>query len=239
MKFPGRVDLYLLAERLTNLLGISPFEFIAKLLVLFTAMPVHEYSHAAMAVRLGDETPLRQGRLTLNPFVHLSALGSIALIFLGFGWANPVMIDTRNFKRPKRDMALTSIAGPISNIFMAFLALVGVKLIIGLNPSIRETSAAYVFLVMLSYMMQINLWLAVFNLLPVPPLDGSKILAVLLPNRVYNSLLRYERVLSIILVVLLISGILYVPLYWLSDSVSAMLDFITRPIDWLTGMLRG
>jgi Zn-dependent protease len=218
------------------------FDLLIRVFVLFTAMPVHEFAHAAAAVRLGDDTPIKEGRYTLNPFAHLSLLGSLALLFLRFGWAKPVRVDMDNFKRPKRDMAIVSLMGPVSNILLALLALIFLKLLAGFTPGIYMNNAGSRLItlleyavILLSYVIEINLLLAVFNLLPIPPLDGSKVLAVLLPYRAYNLLMRYEGVVTVVLLLLLYTGYLFTPLNIISAWIKEALHFITTPIDWMFG----
>lgn len=207
--------------------------FFVRALVLFTAMPVHECAHGLAADKLGDETPRLQGRLTLNPFAHLDLTGSLLLFFTGFGWARPVEVDMRNFKRPRRDMALTSLAGPLSNILMALFVLIVYKLLMGFVPALRTGVYADAVTTILGTMIVINIGLAVFNLLPVPPLDGSKIFGVLLPQKLYWGMLRYQQVISLVIMLLLFSRVLSGPLSVATSAVFYALDFITRPINLL------
>jgi Zn-dependent protease len=215
-----------------SLNNLELLDIIARLLVLVLAMPVHEYSHAAMAVRLGDDTPIRQGRLTLNPVAHLSLIGSIALMFMGFGWAKPVMVDMRNLKSPKRDMALISIMGPLANILAALAVLVFYRILLGVFGS-PQTDAANSFFLILIYMILINLTLAVFNLMPIPPLDGSKVLGAFLPDRYYRVLIRREGIIIVAVLVLLYTGMLTGPIGFLRDLLLRFLLWITMPIELL------
>ena len=215
---------------LQNLDLVSIFVRIA---VLLTAMPVHEFAHAAMAIRLGDDTPVRQGRNTLSPFAHLSLMGSIALLVFGFGWAKPVQVSNRNFKHPRRDMALVALMGPVSNILLALVCIILDKIMTGFVPSAWGGTLNLI----LSYAISINLMLAVFNLLPVPPLDGSKILGAILPPKAYFFFARHEGVISVVLLVLMYLGVLTLPLYILSALLEALLNFITIPVDKLVAFL--
>lgn len=208
--------------------------FFPRAVMLFAAFPVHECAHGLVAARLGDDTPEKQGRLTLNPFAHLDPIGSVMLLFLGFGWGKSVEIDMRNFKHPRRDMALSALAGPASNIVMAFVFLAVEKIIFGFWPGRSWNALADTIDTFLSAIIFINIILAVFNLLPIPPLDGSKIMGLLLPEKLYWGMLRYQRQISLIVILLLVfTKVLSGPLTWLAIRVYSVLDFLTRPIDLL------
>lgn len=140
---------------------------------LIVAATVHEFAHAYVADRLGDPTPRNQGRLTLNPLAHLDPLGSVLILLVGFGWAKPVQINPSNFRDWRRDSMLVAVAGPLANVTMLFALGVPFKLgLLGFSAPLEQ---------ILLTTIQINAMLAVFNLLPIPPLDGSKILMGLLP----------------------------------------------------------
>ncbi len=209
------------------------FDFLVRALVLFTAMPLHEYAHGYVAVKLGDDTPREQGRLTLNPFAHLDYAGSLLLFFTGFGWAKPVMVDARNFKRPRLGMALTALAGPVSNTLMSLIMLIALKILLIAEPGGSMFRVASMLAQILYTIVMINTSLAVFNLLPVPPLDGSKIFGVLLPEKLYYAMMRYQHVISIALMLLLFFGFLSMPLMWLTGRLLIVLDALTFPIELL------
>lgn len=157
-----------------ELLSQSPAAFFVWLIALTTAVTIHEFSHAFAADRLGDPTPRINGRLTLNPLAHLDPIGTIALLLVHIGWGKPVPIDPFNLRRPRRDAALISLAGPASNLGLAALLSLLLKLS---SPLISQ------FLnFLIPPIIILNIALAIFNLLPVPPLDGSKILFGLLPR---------------------------------------------------------
>lgn len=216
------------------------FTYMVRVIVLFTAIPIHECAHGYVANKLGDDTAYHQGRITLNPFVHLDMMGTILLILTGFGWAKPVQVNTRRFEHPRRDMALTALAGPASNVLMALVLLIAYKVLWGfaLAPAMRNTgSVVSVLIQMLWIMISVNLSLAVFNLLPVPPLDGSKIFGAVLPDKYYYFMMQYERYVFIVLLVLLYTGILSTPLSWLVRLLYWLLDLITYPVSLLAGFL--
>lgn len=156
---------------------------IARVIVLLIAFTVHELAHALTADYLGDPTPRRMGRITLNPLKHLDPFGTIMLIIAGFGWAKPVMVNPMNMRgNPRTSMAIVAIAGPLSNLVLAGIAAIFFRLdLVDLNSLVMGNASALSFANLLVQFLYINLALAFFNLLPVPPLDGSKILFAILP----------------------------------------------------------
>ena len=169
----------------------------------------HELSHGYVAWRLGDDTAKRSGRLSLNPIKHLDPIGLLMMLVFHVGWAKPVPIDMRKFKNPKRGMAITAAAGPLSNVLMSvlFLFLYGLVYM----PLGRSRVGLYV-LEMLQLTATIGIGLAVFNCLPVPPLDGSKVLFSLMSDESYRKLMRYERYGGILIMLLVFTGLLGKPL---------------------------
>ena len=162
-----------------------------RVLAVLLCLTVHETCHGLAAYALGDPTAKASHRLSLNPLRHIDWLGLAAMVFLGFGWARPVPVDPRYFRRPKEGMALTALAGPVSNFLLAALALWGVRFM--LNAPGGGGGFDTWFLSFLLELAILSIGLGVFNLIPIPPLDGSKVLFALLPDRAYMTLMRYER----------------------------------------------
>ena len=186
--------------------------YLIRALVTLVAIPFHEAGHALAAWLLGDPTAKREGRLSLNPFRHFDLMGTLCMVLAGVGWAKPVSTDPRNFKNPKAGMALTALAGPASNVLLAlvFLFLYGLLY--------RALYSVQFLLDMIWLTAYISLALAIFNIIPVSPLDGSKVLFALLPDAAYAKLMRYERYGMILLLVLVASGVLGKPLTTVTEA---------------------
>ncbi|MBQ3726154.1 MAG: site-2 protease family protein [Selenomonadaceae bacterium] len=174
------------------------------------AMVIHEYSHARVADALGDFTPRMQGRLTLNPAAHVDPLGLAMLFLVHFGWAKPVQINPMNFSNPRRDDILVSLAGPASNLITSFVALIVLVLLAKLDFPLSEG-----LLVVFNLIIVYNINFAIFNMLPIPPLDGSHILRNLLPYemaRAYAQLERYSFIFLLIILMTPVLSYIFVPL---------------------------
>ncbi len=158
------------------MLNLSPAELVQVVIIVVMSLTVHEFAHSLVTIRLGDDTPRRQGRLTLNPLAHIDLVGFILLVVVGFGWAKPVQINTANLKKPRRDEILIALAGPFSNLLFAAVAVI----IIGATRPFNDRGSPTGFGDFLFLLAQINVSLAVFNMIPIPPLDGSHLVTAFL-----------------------------------------------------------
>jgi len=188
------------------------------------AIVCHELSHDLVSYILGDPTPKQEKRLSLNPLRHLDPVGTICLIFFRFGWAKPVHIDPRNYRNPRLGMVFVALAGPLMNFIIAFIS--GFLYI----ASIKYFNAPNWIITFLSYLILINSGLGIFNLIPFPPLDGSKIIGALIPEKYYYTYLRYESFGIIILLVLLTTGVFDNFLY---TMLNGLVNTIMKATSWI------
>ena len=186
----------------------------------------HETCHGLAAYKLGDNTAKRMGRLSLNPLKHVDLMGLIMMALFRFGWAKPVPVNMRNFKNPKAGMALTALAGPVSNVVLAYAAVVLCNFVMFLADRLGSTWLLLALAQFFVYVEIISAGLAVFNVFPIPPLDGSKVLFALLSDRAYDRLMRYEKYGMGLLMALLVTGAIDRPL-------GAMRDWL---LTWLNSL---
>ncbi|MBQ8546667.1 MAG: site-2 protease family protein [Clostridia bacterium] len=205
-------------------------ELLLRLPVVIIALVVHECAHGFIAYKLGDPTAKRMGRLTLNPLKHIDPLGAICMLLFRFGWAKPVPINPMYFKNPKVGMALSSLAGPVSNVILSFIGTFLYVLSIRLGNLILISTGITALYTPLMYVCQffaifaiLNMSLAIFNLIPLPPLDGSRILSIFLPQKAYFAMMRYERHIGIgFMIVLLVDS------YFLGGYITWALSFVVN-----------
>lgn len=202
-------------------------EILISIPCVLLSIVIHEVSHGYTAYKMGDPTARNFGRLSLNPLKHIDPIGAICMLFFHFGWARPVPINSRNFRNPKRGMALTALAGPVSNLILAFLGMLSFYALIALYSLFPESyEMADIICKFLAYVLVffqmatiMNVSFAVFNFIPVPPLDGSRILYTFLPPKYYFGVMKYERYIAIAIMVLLYIGFLDMPLAFTRDII--------------------
>lgn len=212
--------------------------YILSALAAIIILTVHEYSHGYAAHKLGDDTASVLGRLTLNPIKHIDPIGAICMLLFHFGWAKPVPVDLRKLKRPRRDFAIVAVAGPLSNLILAFVT--SLFVVLAYNFAITTTPGneftknlitvgynfLYIFLVM-------NIGIAIFNLIPLPPLDGSRILGLILPPKLYYKILKHERTIYLIFITWLLLGSA-VSRFLLSIPIISKNPTLSSVIEWLS-----
>lgn len=208
--------------------GASPRDILIQLLltlpIILMSLTLHECAHGWVAMKCGDRTASNLGRLSINPIKHLDPIGFLCMLLFGFGWAKPVPINSRNFRKPRRDIALTAAAGPCMNLAVSFVMVLVQAIfvrIVGIEK-IAEVTWMYVLYLFLYLFVEMNAFLAIFNLIPIPPFDGSRIIHVFMPAKWYFKLQKSERVIQIIILILFWVdpfGIFSGCLTWLTNNV--------------------
>ncbi len=220
---------------------ITVVSYLINIPIVLLALSAHECAHGYAAYKMGDRTAKNLGRLTLNPFKHLDLMGALCMVLFRFGWAKPVPVNARNFRNPKWGMAITALAGPLTNFLMSFLGallyrIAAVLLFPVMQGTTVGTTTYWLVMLVLTFLQMfaiLNLSLAIFNLIPIPPFDGSRIAFVLLPDKWYFRIMKYEQYLMIALLVLLA-----VSRYagWPSP-ISTVVDWVLRGFDWLFDLI--
>jgi len=202
--------------------------FLLQIPIVLLSLSAHEAAHGYIAYKMGDPTARNLGRLTLNPLKHLDPIGTICMLLAGYGWAKPVPINTRNFHNPKKGMALTALAGPMSNLLLAviFNLLRAVFLVASFYlPTGEKTELLMTIINTFFYWgVYMNISLAVFNLIPIPPFDGSRIFLSFLPPKMYFGIMKYERYILIGTLALLYLGVLSFPITFITEGIIALFD---------------
>ena len=209
------------------MLNLDLFTIVVRIIVLFVTIPVHEAAHAWTADRLGDPTARYRGRLTLNPMAHFDPMGAVAMVVTGIGWAKPVPINPLNFDDRKKGMAISAAAGPISNLLLATVSLIISKILLFIGFATGFGTVMSTLYTIFSTMTTINVSLAIFNLMPFPPFDGSRIFNYFLSDKWYFKIMEHEQQIFTAVFLLLVLGVFDAPLSFLSGAVLRILNKLT------------
>lgn len=217
-------------------------QIITKILIIFLVLPIHECAHAWAAHKMGDETAAYSGRLTLNPLAHIDILGALCLLITGFGWAKPVPINPLKFKKQRFGIAITAAAGPLSNLAVSFIAMIIYRIVLSLPggsgyflSSAGDITGGFVILYILQFFILVNIGLAIFNLIPIPPLDGSKIISYFTSAKLDRWIYEHQLIVNAVFFAVIITGILSKPLNIIGGYVYDLFWFITNFIPKLMG----
>ncbi len=216
-----------LSEFLNHMDWDGLIALLLRLAAVLICIMIHEISHGLSAYWLGDPTAKMQHRLSLNPLRHIDPFGALMMLLVGFGWAKPVPVDMRYFKKPKSGMAITALAGPISNFVLAYMMLLIAYTVLALAGT-ATSEFVWGIIDFCTLTASLSVGLGVFNLIPFPPLDGSKVLGAFLPDRVYYKILRYEFAGTLVLMALLWLGVLDTPLYAVRSWITEKLLYLAQ-----------
>ncbi len=205
--------------------------FLYTLPALLISLSIHEFAHAWVAYKQGDYTQKIRGRLTLDPFKHIDPIGFLCIVLCGVGWGKPVMVDDRNFKNSRRGTMLTALAGPLSNLLLAVLLTIVLKVLImfGVFGNLAANSVGNIFLQMILYTIEFNIIFGIFNLIPLPPLDGSKVLAYFLPRSLRGIMYTLERYSFVIILIIFFTNIT-------SYIITPAYNAILKLLEWIINL---
>ena len=205
--------------------------FLYTLPALLISLSIHEFAHAWVAYKQGDYTQKIRGRLTLDPFKHIDPIGFLCIVLCGVGWGKPVMVDDRNFKNSRRGTMLTALAGPLSNLLLAVLLTIVLKVLImfGVFGNLAANSVGNIFLQMILYTIEFNIIFGIFNLIPLPPLDGSKVLSYFLPRSLRGIMYTLEKYSFVIILIIFFTNIT-------SYIITPAYNAILKLLEWIINL---
>lgn len=216
-------------------------EIFVCLMIILVVIPFHECAHGWVAKALGDPTPDKSGRLTLNPMLHVDAMGALSVVLFGFGWGRPIPVNPFRCTKvkPRAATALIALAGPVSNLLIAYIVVIAEKIILYSNTEVLasgiECTEFYLYYAA-ARIVSVSIYFAVFNLLPVPPFDGARFFMVFLPTKLFIRIMKYERVIMTVIMLLFVFGVFSVPMAFLSSWISKGLFYATGYVEFFMGV---
>ena len=203
-------------------------QFVMRLLFLVTAVPVHRVAKAYMSYRLGDPTAKNKGMLTLNPLVHIDPMGALMIMFLGFGWGKELPTNPFYYRNRKRDTAMVAVSGPLANLALAFVIMGVMRIVVMLQSMFGFLSAEHMLILvsLLNYLVSLNIWYAIFNLIPLPPMGGFAVLRLFISDKVAYTIMQYQQYIMIGLLIGLYTGILSGPIQFVSNLIYGLFNLL-------------
>lgn len=221
--------------------ALTVVEIFVSLMIILVVIPLHECAHGWVAKALGDPTPDKSGRLSLNPMLHVDVMGALSVVLFGFGWGKPIPVNPFRCDKVKPRVAnlLIALAGPLSNLLIAYVVMIAEKIILYSNAELlasgRECTEFYLYYAA-ARIVSVSIYFAVFNLLPVPPFDGARIFMTFLPTKLFMRIMKYERAIMTVIMLMFVFGVFSVPMAFVSNWISKGLSYATGYVEFFMGV---
>lgn len=221
--------------------ALTVVEIFVSLMIILVVIPLHECAHGWVAKALGDPTPDKSGRLSLNPMLHVDVMGALSVVLFGFGWGKPIPVNPFRCDKvkPRAANVLIALAGPLSNLLIAYAVMIAEKIILYSNAELlasgRECTEFYLYYAA-ARIVSVSIYFAVFNLLPVPPFDGARFFMSFLPTKLFIRIMKYERAIMTVIMLMFVFGVFSVPMAFVSNWISKGLSYATGYVEFFMGV---